>query len=150
MWFVLAMLLYPDAQRKAQEEIDNVVGANGKVIPSFSHFAELPYCSALCREVFRYVSDHFVFHFDADALGPDNRWCPSAPGGFPHLSDKDDEYKGFKIKAGTMVIPNVWSLHRNEERFPEASVFKPERFFDEAPTFNKLVEGHYGFGFGRR
>lgn len=99
---------------------------------------------------FRYVSDHFVFHSDADVLGPDNRWCPSAPGGFPHLSDKDDEYKGFKIKAGTMVIPNVWSLHRNEERFPEASVFKPERFFDEAPTFNKLVEGHYGFGFGRR
>ena len=49
-----------------------------------------------------------------------------------------------------MVIPNVWSLHRNERRFPEASRFNPERFYVGTPNFNHLTEGHYGFGFGRR
>ena len=54
MWFILAMLLYPDVQKKAQDEIDNAIGSDGKIIPSFTNFAELPYCTALCREVFRY------------------------------------------------------------------------------------------------
>jgi len=25
------------------------------------------------------------------------RWAPAAPGGFPHYSDADDEYKGYKV-----------------------------------------------------
>lgn len=63
--------------RKAQAEIDAVVGSDGETMPSFQHLDALPYTAALTKEVLR--------------------WMPAAPGGFPHYSDHDDEYKGFKV-----------------------------------------------------
>lgn len=79
---------------------------------------------------------------------------PVVPGGFPHLSDADDNYKGYTIKAKTMVIPNIWAMHRDEGQYPNASEFIPERHLHDeksaAPTLSDLTDGHYGFGFGRR
>ncbi|KAK1218700.1 hypothetical protein PQX77_018599 [Marasmius sp. AFHP31] len=132
-WFVMAMLLYPETLRKAQAELDSVVGADGDMVPGFAHFSRLPYCCALVKEVLR--------------------WAPPAPGGFPHSSDQDDEYKGCFIPAKTMVVPCIWSMHRNEEFFPDSCIFKPERFVDPSKLEvdpNDLLEGHFAFGFGRR
>lgn len=53
MWFFVAMLNYPETLKKAQAEIDLVVGADGKTVPSFSHINDLPYTVALTKEVFR-------------------------------------------------------------------------------------------------
>lgn len=78
---------------------------------------------------------------------------PAAPSAFPHLSDRDDEYKGYFIRDKTMVIPNIWSMHRNEQEFPGASKFMLERWFKDVASpikLSSLVEGHYAFGFGRR
>ncbi|KAK1232849.1 hypothetical protein PQX77_004015 [Marasmius sp. AFHP31] len=132
-WFVMAMLLYPETMRKAQAELDNVLGADGETMPGFTHFSHLPYCCALVKEVIR--------------------WAPPAPGGFPHTSDHDDEYQGYFIPAQTMVIPCIWSMHHLEELYPDSMAFKPERFVDPNRLEvepNDLLEGHYGFGFGRR
>jgi Cytochrome P450 len=71
------MVLYPHCLRKAQAEVDAVVGTDGRTIPGFEHVDSLPYCAALMKEVFR--------------------WAPCVPGGFPHSSDAKDEYKGFKV-----------------------------------------------------
>lgn len=76
---------------------------------------------------------------------------PVVPGGFPHLSDAEDNYKGYTIKAKTVVIPNIWSMHRDEEQYPNSSEFIPERHLhDETPTLSGLTDGHHSFGFGRR
>ncbi|KAL0575803.1 hypothetical protein V5O48_006157 [Marasmius crinis-equi] len=132
-WFVMAMLLYPDTLHKAQAELDSVVGADGETMPGFAHFSRLPYCCALVKEVLR--------------------WAPPAPGAFPHSSDHDDEYKGCFIPAKTIVIASIWSMHHNEEIFPDSYTFKPERFVNADKLEvdpNDLLEGHYTFGFGRR
>ena len=50
--FFLAMLMNPDAQTKAQEEIDRVIGTDR--LPTFDDESKLPYVSALSREVFRW------------------------------------------------------------------------------------------------
>jgi cytochrome P450 len=50
--FFLAMLMNPDAQAKAQEEIDRVIGTDR--LPTFDDESKLPYVSALSREVFRW------------------------------------------------------------------------------------------------
>ena len=52
--FFLAMVLHPDAQRKAQTEIDNVVGTER--LPDFDDETSLPYVSALVEEVMRLYS----------------------------------------------------------------------------------------------
>ncbi|EGN92968.1 hypothetical protein SERLA73DRAFT_190338 [Serpula lacrymans var. lacrymans S7.3] len=129
-WFTMAMVLYPEAQKRAQEELDNVLGSDGKTMPGYEHLSQLPYCVALTKEVFR--------------------WAPAAPGGFPHYSDTDDEYNGHHIKRGTMVIPCIWNMHHNETEFKNSYDFMPERFETTAAGSESITEGHYGFGFGRR
>lgn len=51
-----------------------------------------------------------------------------------------------------MVIPNIWAMQHNVEQFPDPLTFNPDRFLNDAHTRgpDTLIEGHYGFGFGRR
>lgn len=44
--------MYPDAQKKAQAEIDSVIGPDR--IPSYEDKESLPYVDALTSEVLRY------------------------------------------------------------------------------------------------
>ena len=46
------MVLYPEAMRKAQAEIDAVVGRSR--LPNFDDRKDLPYVQAMIREVFRW------------------------------------------------------------------------------------------------
>ena len=48
------MMMNPDAQRKAQQEIDRVVG-NGR-LPEFSDRADLPFVDCILKETLRYGS----------------------------------------------------------------------------------------------
>jgi cytochrome P450 len=50
--FVLAMLAYPEVQKKAQAEIDSLTA--GKYLPTFEDEASLPYIAALVKEVLRW------------------------------------------------------------------------------------------------
>ena len=50
--FLLAVLNYPDVMRKAQEELDSLVG-RGRV-PSFADAVNLPYIRAMVRETLRW------------------------------------------------------------------------------------------------
>jgi hypothetical protein len=50
--FFLAMALNPHVLKKAQEEIDNIIGSHR--LPSISDRSQLPYIDALVREVFRW------------------------------------------------------------------------------------------------
>ena len=50
--FILAMTLYPEVQRKAQAEIDRVVG-NSR-LPEYSDQDALPYVDAVLKEVLRW------------------------------------------------------------------------------------------------
>ena len=47
------MVCYPEVQKEAQTELDNVL--NGR-LPEHSDFPSLPYLSALVKEVYRYVT----------------------------------------------------------------------------------------------
>jgi cytochrome P450 len=46
------MVLYPDVMRKAQHEIDTVVG--GGRLPTFDDAPNLPYVRAIVKEVLRW------------------------------------------------------------------------------------------------
>jgi cytochrome P450 len=46
------MLMNPEAQTKAQEEIDRVIGTDR--LPTFDDEPKLPYVTALAKEVFRW------------------------------------------------------------------------------------------------
>ena len=52
--FILAMLANPEAQKKAQAEIDSVTGQ--KYLPTFDDRNSMPYVSALLKEALRWES----------------------------------------------------------------------------------------------
>ncbi|KAI9443617.1 cytochrome P450 [Lactarius indigo] len=121
--FFLAMVLHPDAQRRAQMEIDRVVGTAR--LPDFGDETTLPYVSALVKEVMR--------------------WHPVAPIAVPHRLIADDVYEGYFLPAGSIVIGNTWALLHDESVFPDPNQFRPERFLDPDVKLPDAV-----FGFGRR
>ncbi|KAH9926308.1 cytochrome P450 98A3 [Epithele typhae] len=128
--FFLAMAMYPDAQRKAQEELDRVVGPDR--LPDFSDMNSLPYLGALLKELMR--------------------WHVITPISLPHGVVADDMYNGYLIPAGTAVTVNVWGLAHDPELYPDPDAFLPERYLDATGQLDlsKPAPSDWAFGFGRR
>ncbi|PPQ63628.1 hypothetical protein CVT24_004381 [Panaeolus cyanescens] len=126
-FFFLAITLYPEVQAKAQEEIDRVVGRTR--LPNFEDRQSLPYTDALYRELLR--------------------WRPPINLGVPHIATDNDVYRGYYIPKGSSIIPNIWSMTRDETRYPDPETLKPERYLNPDGTLNDddLI---LTFGFGRR
>ena len=80
------MVLYPNAQRNAQAELDSVIGTSR--LPDFDDFDDLPYIKALCLEI--------------------HRWRQVVPLGIPHRLMEDDVYGEYFIPKGTIVMGNAW------------------------------------------
>ena len=51
--FILAMVCYPEVQKEAQTELDNVLKGR---LPEHRDIPSLPYLSALIKEVYRYAA----------------------------------------------------------------------------------------------
>lgn len=49
------MTLFPDIQRRAQAEIDRVVGPRSDRLPEFSDQESLPYITAILKEILRWA-----------------------------------------------------------------------------------------------
>ncbi|CCO33923.1 O-methylsterigmatocystin oxidoreductase Short=OMST oxidoreductase [Rhizoctonia solani AG-1 IB] len=120
--FVASMVSNPEVQNKAQAEIDAVIGYATR-LPTLADQDQLPYLRKLTLEVLR--------------------WLPVAPtGGPPHGCTQDDNYRGYDIQKGTIVVGNLWYDKSYMSHNPEK--FDPERFAD--PTTAPFP----GFGWGRR
>lgn len=48
--------------------------------------------------------------------------------GVPHSNDEDDIYNGYLIPKGSVIIANVWAIHRDPVRYPNPTLFNPGRF----------------------
>ena len=64
--FFLAMLHYPDVYRKAQEEIDRVIG--NERLPDFTDRHSLPYLEALVMELYRCVTYNTCMILPSESL----------------------------------------------------------------------------------
>ncbi|KZT03183.1 cytochrome P450 [Laetiporus sulphureus 93-53] len=127
--FFLAMTLFPDIYRRAQAEMDTVVGRSR--LPTHADRPSLPYLESVLKETFR--------------------WSPPVPLGVPHLVADDDEYRGYCIPGGSMIITNIWGMTRDPEMFPAPEVFDPERFRKTAEDREGVPDpSTFVFGFGRR
>lgn len=119
------MTLYPEVQRKAQEEIDRVVGTGR--LPNFEDRENLPYVDAVVKEALR--------------------WHPVTPIGLPHVATEDDIYNGYFIPKGAMSLAVIWGFMHDPNLYSDPMRFKPERFLGEQPDPDPHT---MCFGFGRR
>ncbi|CAE6541012.1 unnamed protein product [Rhizoctonia solani] len=119
---IAAMARYPEVQEKAQREIDEAVGSNR--LPTMEDRAHLPYVEQLLTEIVR--------------------WHPGAPFGVPHVCTEENEYRGYRIPKGAIMIGHVTAAVRDEHVYRDADKFDPDRFSDPA------VPPPQAFGWGLR
>ncbi|KAI9443596.1 cytochrome P450 [Lactarius indigo] len=132
LWWVLAMLAYPEVQNLAHAELDEVVGSARP--PTFADLPSLPYFRAMVKETLR--------------------WSPIVPFGFPRTPIADDWYEGMFIPKGTVCLQNMRLIDSEPDVFgTDAEQFNPARYLDEncrVKVLDGREEGHMSFGFGRR
>ncbi|XP_066995609.2 cytochrome P450 306a1 [Anabrus simplex] len=104
-WFILFMAQHPNVQARIHEELDEVLG---KRWPTLNDAPVLSYTQAAISETQRIRS--------------------VVPVGIPHGTTQVTTIEGYRIPAGTMIIPLQWAVHMDPEVWPEPEEFRPERF----------------------
>ncbi|RXW22022.1 hypothetical protein EST38_g3854 [Candolleomyces aberdarensis] len=129
---ILGLLEHPEVLKKAQAQIDGVVKPGH--LPDFDDAPSLPYITAIVKEALR--------------------WREVTPFGGPHALSTDDEYNGYRLPAGAIVIANVWAMLHDESVYADPFEFDPDRFIN--PETGKIDYSRARdpelacFGFGRR
>ncbi|OSD07365.1 CyP450 monooxygenase [Trametes coccinea BRFM310] len=127
--FFLAMSLYPDVQKKAQKELDAVIGPNR--LPDHDDSDSLVYVNAVLKECLR--------------------WHVTAPVALPHCAMADIEIRGYFIPKGTTITVNTWQMLHDPEVYDQPEEFRPERFIKDGKLDSDVKDPEaIAFGFGRR
>lgn len=129
-WALSLLLNHGEALKKAQRELDALVGKDRRV--SESDLKNLPYLQAVIKETLRLY--------------------PAAPLSIPHESMEDCNVSGYFIPKGTRLILNLHKIHRDPLVWPEMSEFRPERFLTTHKHVNLRGQNFelIPFGSGRR
>ena len=55
----------------------------------------------------------------------------------PHYTNDDIELRGYVIPKDTMILPCIYSVHRDEKVFIDPFIFNPDRFLDTEGNISK-------------
>uniref|UniRef100_A0A453PYJ6 Flavonoid 3'-monooxygenase n=1 Tax=Aegilops tauschii subsp. strangulata TaxID=200361 RepID=A0A453PYJ6_AEGTS len=130
-WALAEMLANPAILRRAQAEMDAVVGRDRLL--EESDVPRLPYLRAICKETFR-------LH-------------PSTPLSLPRLSTEPCTVQGYLIPEGTRLLVNICAIGRDPAVWAEPARFDPGRFTTEKASKVEPLGSHFElipFGAGRR
>ncbi|XP_063909187.1 probable cytochrome P450 304a1 [Zophobas morio] len=126
-FFFGLLINHPDVQIKVQEELDRVVGRSR--LPTLDDRKDLPYFEATLREVLRLI--------------------PVTPLGLPRRCVEDTTLGGYFIPKDTIMLPNLWTAHRDERVYENPDKFQPERFLDDHGNLIRK-DTTVAFGAGKR
>lgn len=163
--FILAMVLYPDVLRRAQTEIDAVVGTER--LPTFTDRPNLPYVNAILKESLRWnVVTPTGILYSLPYMNS-STWlaicrCTACCFWGRHmlwiLYSKGCYYYSecmvwgiyFRIIWTSDLTPYSRLFTHNPKVYPDPWKFKPERFLSENGHVPELDPHTIAFGFGRR
>ncbi|PVF97872.1 cytochrome P450 [Serendipita vermifera] len=126
--YILAMIMNQDVQRKAREEIYNLLGSSR--LPNFGDREKLPYVDAILKESMR--------------------WHPVIPLGGTRILSQDEILDGYVLKKNTRVIGNIWAILHDERYFSNPEDFIPERHLPNSKERADLDVNDVFWGWGRR
>ncbi|CAL9029553.1 unnamed protein product [Prunus brigantina] len=118
----------PEVMKKAQQELEAVVGKHN--IVEESHIHKLPYLQAVMKETLR-------LH-------------PALPLLVPHCPSETCTVGGYTIPKGSRIFVNVWAIHRDPSIWENPLEFDPERFLNSKWDYSGNDFNYFPFGSGRR
>ena len=120
-WAMSLLLNHPDVMKKARVvELDTHVRKDR--LMEESDFPKLHYLQSIISETLRLF--------------------PAAPVLVPRMSSDNCQIGGFNIQRDTILLVNVWAIHRDPKLWKDATSFKPERFENgESETYKLLPFG---------
>ncbi|XP_055551501.1 cytochrome P450 18a1 isoform X2 [Wyeomyia smithii] len=127
LWLNVFMLRHPDAMKRVQDELDQVVGRNR--LPKIEDVPYLPITETTILEVMRISS--------------------IVPLATTHSPKSDVVINGYTIPAGSYVVPLINSVHMDPTLWDNPEKFNPNRFLDAEGKVHK-PEYFIPFGVGRR
>lgn len=127
-WVFLLMAAHPEVQQKMRQEIDEVIGREGRI--SWSDRRRLPYTMAVISEIYR--------------------WTSILPIDLPRKAIADVRVQGALIPKDSLVFLNFWSVHYDEKLYPNPSKFDPNRFFDHENNAHVKRDEFVPFSGGKR
>ncbi|MDJ0800575.1 MAG: cytochrome P450 [Calothrix sp. MO_167.B12] len=104
-WAFYWLDMLPDVREKLCGELDTLSDMS-----DVSAIAKLPYLTAVCQESLRIY--------------------PIVMTSFLRILKSPMEITGYKLPAGSLIIPSIYLAHHREEVYPQSKQFKPERFLE--------------------
>lgn len=103
-WALYLLARNPDVVRRAQEELDGVVGRRA---PTLDDLKALPYLRAILQETMRIYPPVYAL---------------------PRVAVADEELGGYAIPRGTVVIASINGIHHSAAWGEDRQQFRPDRF----------------------
>lgn len=127
---VMGLAMNQEFQKRARDELDSVVGSDR--LPTFADVKDLHCIQALVKEA--------------------NRWHTMVPMSLPRVLSVEDTYRGYRIPANTLILPNSWAIMHDPAVFgSNAMEFRPDRYLKNGKIDNNLMDAESAsFGYGRR
>ncbi|NP_001013583.1 cytochrome P450 2X6 [Danio rerio] len=111
----LYLMNHPEVQVKCQQEIDDVLEGKDRVMYEDRH--NMPYTLAVIHEVQRVAN--------------------TVPLSVFHSTTRDTELMGYSIPKGTIIIPNLTRVLKEEGQWKFPYEFNPANFLNEQGQFEK-------------
>ncbi|XP_014674010.1 PREDICTED: cytochrome P450 2D6-like [Priapulus caudatus] len=127
VWGLLLLALHADVQTDVQGEIHQTVGEARA--PRVEDMASMPYTAATVWEVMRYRS--------------------VLPLGVPHATSEEMQVDGYRIPAGTHVVPFLHGVLSDPAHWRYPDEFNPRNFLDENGNLHRPA-AFMPFSLGKR
>ncbi|XP_063781284.1 1,25-dihydroxyvitamin D(3) 24-hydroxylase, mitochondrial-like [Pseudophryne corroboree] len=123
LWLIFHLSRHSDVQEKLLEEIQNALSPMQS--PTAYHLQQMPYLKSCIKESMRLT--------------------PTVPFTSRTLED-DTNLGGYVIPRGTIAMINFHAMTWNDDYFPDAQVYKPERWMKPRTTVNPFASTPFGIG----
>ncbi|XP_024190334.2 cytochrome P450 736A117 [Rosa chinensis] len=107
-WTMAELLRHPRVMKKLQSEVRELAGDKTHITED--DLIEMNYLNAVIKETLRLHPPFTVLS---------------------RMSGQDVEVKGYKIKANTRIVVNMWQIGRDPKSYNKPEEYEPERFLNE-------------------
>ncbi|KAM3928481.1 1,25-dihydroxyvitamin D(3) 24-hydroxylase, mitochondrial-like [Leptodactylus fuscus] len=123
LWLIFNISRHDDVQEKVFKEIQSVLSPG--IFPSAEHLQKMPYLKSCIKESMRVT--------------------PTVPFTSRTL-DKDTNLGGYLVPQGTIAMINFHAMMWNNDCFPDAQLYKPERWMKPRSAVNPFASTPFGIG----